>query len=116
MKSNRQDMTVLLVFQRYGYGGFVQLHHHCKVSQVFWFFFVSLRVQTGALAVVLHILLGTQQPLCGPVRLVLALRAAAELSVVPVHRHRFTLNTATAQKIKQHPGNFLWQMFDKDLL
>lgn len=32
-------ITLLYVFQRYGYDGFVQLHHHCKVSQTYFFLF-----------------------------------------------------------------------------
>lgn len=36
---------IFYVFQRYGYDGFVQLHHHCKVSHYFLCFPVQL--QTG---------------------------------------------------------------------
>lgn len=98
----------LHVFQRYGYDGFVQLHHRCKASNSCFFpplFFLHTfrpghrHSRQHAYAIVLRALLGTQQvfptctPSCGPVRLVLAMWAAAQLSTVPLHQQSDSLQT-----------------------
>lgn len=98
-------VILLHIFQRYGYGGFVQLHHHCKVSQRTPIYVdIYLCIQKGhryrgIYVFVLHATPGTQQALpgctapCGPVRLVLAMWAAAELSTLPLRQQRDTLQT-----------------------
>lgn len=88
--------TLLHVFQRYGYGGFVQLHHHCKVSFYCYYFVLFLcacidRVQ--------------EEPLCNRTAYnardtagstlwtfqVLDMWAAAELSTVPLRQRKDSL-------------------------
>lgn len=100
------------LFQRYGYDGFVQLHHHCKVRQRFSSFPVCMyRQSTGYrrhYTMILHTMLETEQvppgcilP-CGPVSHVSTCRTqhGPTASV-----ERFAVNTATTQQNTEHAGS-----------
>lgn len=108
------------MFQRYGYDGFVQLHHHCKVSKYAYTFFFFTHLQKGhrynsSYATALRTILGTRQfllrpnapPPCGPVRLVSCnVSSCRTQHGATASAERFTSNAAAAaQENTEQSGN-----------